>query len=449
MDLSRNVRLAGLSSGAKLELVISSRSPSVVSVAVQLPEPDSQGSQRLTDKFPSDTTIWMLLRRFESGKDGLKRNYTGRGVPVPNEEGGGAGRLYFETPVIQTMGRELSSFTDLQRTLAQIGFNSGSALLRMTFRRTDTPLEDAMQEIEQYFKEAGIKGTATAHGGAVSRLESRPQSSEPVIGLEMANQPSPPTPTSPDPPCRIEPPPQDTQQLRSNEIQAQNMVASSDMSQRPLTVFAPSASNTPKAAQQAFNEKDYEPTIDHAKLHQSRLAATGANRRLPSDAEIAAQAESQAQKNAKIKEIDIKIRFPDQMQALSKFSSTDTANTLYDFVKNLMTRENEPFTLRFSAANGPQTIPFGPQGNVKLISGLGMVGRVLVNVAWEEGVSSEARVAPVLKQQYREKAREIEVQHIEEPAVEENQQPASKNASKENKERKGGIPKWLKQIGKK
>ena len=449
LDLSRNVRLAGLSSGAKLELVLSSRSPSVVSVALQLPEPDSQGFRRLTNKFPSNTTIWMLLRSFESGENGLKRNFTGRGVPVPNEEGSGVGRLFFESPVLQIMGRELSSFTDLQRTLAQIGFNSGSALIRMTFRRTETPLEDAMQEIEQYFNEVDGKSTANVHGGTASRLESIPWSSEPAKAPTIADQSPVPMPASSEPSHPQQSQLSPSEQLPSNEALALSVVTSSNKSHRPLTIFSPSTSNTPKAAQQTFHEKDYEPTIDHAKLHQSRLAATAINKRLPSDAEIAAQAELQAQKNAKVKEIEIKIRFPDQMQAVSKFSSTDTANTLYDFVKHLMIGENEPFTLRFSAATGPKIIPSGSQGDVKLVTGLGMVGRVLVNVVWEEGASLEARAAPVLKEQYREKAREIEVQQVEETVAEEKEQPVSTGTGRETKERKGGLPKWFKQIGKK
>ncbi|KAI5307417.1 hypothetical protein KEM55_008331, partial [Ascosphaera atra] len=153
LDLSLSFRLSGLSTGAKLELVQRSRSPAVVSVALQLPENVSKGTVngRLIDKFPSNTTVWGVLRKFESGIAGgsSERNLTGRAVPNTTV---GAGRPFYETPVVNAMGRELCQFTDLQKTLGQLGYNSGSVLLRLSFRVTDTPLEDAMANIETYFK---------------------------------------------------------------------------------------------------------------------------------------------------------------------------------------------------------------------------------------------------------------------------------------------------------
>ena len=379
----------------------------------------------------------------------MRRNYTGRGVPVTTKEGGGTGRLYFETPVIQTMGRELSSFTDLQKTLAQLGFNCGSALLRLNFRKTEAPLEEAMQEIEQYFKEVDGQSAKLAYGDSAGQLGSLPQTSDPISAPAIVNPPSPRELNTPE--ISSQAGPYTPGQELSCKVRTSStpFVESSQQSHRPVTLFAPSSSNTPKAAQQPFNERDYEPTIDHAKLHQSRLAATSVNKRLPSDAEIAAQAEIQEQRNANVNEIEIKVRFPDQMQAVSKFSSTDTANTLYEFVKGLMIKEDEPISLRFTAAKGSKSIPTGQQGNVKLVGGLGMVGRVLVNVVWEEGASLEARNAPVLKEQYRENAREIEVKQVEEVADEQNAQPILTSGGTEKKERKGGVPKWFKQLGKK
>ena len=68
LDLSQPFRLSGLSAGAKLQLVQASRSPSVVSVALQLPE--SEGGGRLSDKFPSSTSLWLVLRKYEDGVAG-------------------------------------------------------------------------------------------------------------------------------------------------------------------------------------------------------------------------------------------------------------------------------------------------------------------------------------------------------------------------------------------
>ena len=72
VDLTRTIRLSGLTSGAKLELVQLSKSAGVVSIALQLPDSESKGqpNARLTDKFPSSTTLWLVLRKFEAGVAG-------------------------------------------------------------------------------------------------------------------------------------------------------------------------------------------------------------------------------------------------------------------------------------------------------------------------------------------------------------------------------------------
>jgi tether containing UBX domain for GLUT4 len=41
-----------------LQLTQASKSPGVVSVALQLPE--SEGGQRLNDKFASNTSLWLV-----------------------------------------------------------------------------------------------------------------------------------------------------------------------------------------------------------------------------------------------------------------------------------------------------------------------------------------------------------------------------------------------------
>jgi tether containing UBX domain for GLUT4 len=65
----------------------------------------------------------------------------------------GAGRLNYETPVITVMPghREHSDFVGLQQTLAQLGFDNGSALLKLSFRNSGIPLEEAMAQISHYF----------------------------------------------------------------------------------------------------------------------------------------------------------------------------------------------------------------------------------------------------------------------------------------------------------
>ena len=468
--MSQPIRLTGISSGAKLQLVVLSRSPSVVSVALQLPETEqSRPGGRLMDKFPSTTTFWLLLRHFESTAGGpdQNKNFTSRAVPSVDDGVGGTGRLLYETPVIHIMGKELISFTDLQKTLAQLGYNSGSVLLRLSFRKTDKPLEEAVHEIDQYFIFVEAEQAGRAHTANAATAEFASETSEAVSNTEIIGVPSPPEsslpsalpsgsdssapiPLASQTAYREQPEESSCHQDTSNSLSVIADQSVTGPSQRPMTIFAPPSTSIPAAAKQAYNEGDYEPTIVHARLHQSRLAKSGRNNRIPTDVELAAEAEAQAKKNVNIKEVEIKIRFPDQSQVISRFSNLMAACDLHDFVRDLLEKEDEPFSLSFTSARGFQSIPREP--NVKLISGLGMAGRILVIVAWQDGASVETRQKRALKAHYRNKEREIEVEEVKGHDVEENWNEDLERKSKdkeEGKERRGGMPKWLKLPGKK
>ena len=112
------------------------------------------------------------------------------------------------------------------------------------------------------------------------------------------------------------------------------------------------------------------------------------------------------------------MRFPDQVQVVATFNKLDTPSTLYDHVRGLMEDESEPFTLKYTSTKGPQLVPKNSTG--RLISDLGMVGRVLVTVIWDEGASMAARSGNVVKARFREAAQEIEVKEVEGATVEDN-----------------------------
>ena len=450
MDLSLTIRLSGISSGAKLELVLVSRSPSVVSVALQLPESESTGitNGRLVDKFPSNTTLWLMLRQFESGASGGTgtKNFTQQGVP--HTEGGsiGAGRLFYLTPVLQVIGRELSSFEDLQKTLGQLGINSGTALLRLSFRSTDTPLEEAMENITSYFKSVEGDKSTGAITTTVGSGESTPQTS-PDISEELQRLKAPHDPTENSKPTDLI----DREGGNVSSNQSTSSLASpiSGSSQRAVSVFAAPSSTVPQAARQAFNEADYEPTIDHAKRHQARLANSTRNQRLPTDKEIATQQEMKAQKSAEIKDIRIKIRFPDQSSVVMTFSNHETAENLHDAVRGMLEHETESFLLSFTAPGGPKIIPRDSKD--ELIGKFGMKGSTLVNFFWDEGASAIARSGNVLNQIYAEQAQDIVVKEVEGVEVDDERGSGltlGKGKEKEKDGRKGQF-KWLKLPGKK
>lgn len=412
MDLSRTLRLSGLPSGAQLELVQSSRTAAPINVALQLSA--SEDNVRLTDKFPSTTSLWQILRGFESGAAGGRApaNFTQRGIARQQNGGSGAGRLYYETPVLNVMGRELASFVDLQKTLAQLGVTSGSALLRLSFKGTDQPLEEAMIEISSYFKSTESNEPAASTSGDTQRPQ-EPESAPARPDQATAND----TPRKGN---------SDTQDIATETIQdlqqsSQGMSPSAEASQqRALKVFLAPTTSTPAAAAQPYNENDYVPTIEHAKLHQARLSGAGRNQRLLSDAEMAKQEEERQAKLNAVNNVKVRVRFPDQTTIETSFGREDTGRDVYEFVRNLMANGKEKFSLTYVGSKaGHVTLRNGPQ---KLIADDGWRGSMLINLTWDESVSTQVKTQPVLREDI---SRQAVPMIVEAPNVEEESEQRS------------------------
>ncbi|KAL8873741.1 MAG: hypothetical protein Q9174_000827 [Haloplaca sp. 1 TL-2023] len=432
LDLSNPVRLSGLSPGAKLELLVLSRSPSVVSVALQLPESEADGvpSGRLIDKFPSSTTLWLILRKFESMAP--QRNYTGRGKTRTLDGDSGAGRLFHEAPVFGVLGRELTSFTDLQKTLAQLGYNDGSVLLRLKFRVSETPLEEAMEQIERYFKSTQSDEASDSCPTGKSTDVPLSDIREPMSSGQGDNNRTPPEPASlggKETACK------GTLESEQTSPRPESQQPTTDIilgpGQRPVTVLRPSSSSTPRAAQQAFNEGDYEPTIAHAKLHQARLQSSGRNQSLLSDKELADRSTAKAQRMADVKEISVRVRYPDGNMVNARFSNLETAQTLYDHAKGLLKDEleEESFLLH-----------------------LGFLGNTLVNLSWEDPSKPLTQIRPVIKSSILEVSKEIEVPEL--PEVNTPEEPIKDPSPGKQRDngKSGGkeaMPKWLKGLARK
>jgi tether containing UBX domain for GLUT4 len=371
------------------------------------------------DQFPSDTTLWLILRRFESSRV-ANLNFTARGVAEVEKGTSGAGRIFYEKPVLNVAGRELSDLEDLQKTLANLGHNKGSTLIRLEFKKTDRPLEQAMVEIGQYFK---AEDTPQASAESSSAAPTEDTITAPITGLPSAEpisedvdmtsveasegasaDPSPyseqvgntPLPVSATPSSRPAPETGDQPILGPD--------------QRPVSVFSPPSNDTPKAALVPHNEEDFEPTIAHAKLHQSRLQNNTQNKRLLSDAEAERAEVEKAAKLASTKEVSIKVRFPDQSTIISTFNAQETCAQLYAFVTGVIAADDQAFKLVWTSKGPPQTIPRDEK--MKLIKDLGFEGRMLVNFVWDDAASDGARKVPTLKPQYVESAKEV---HVPEP----------------------------------
>ncbi|KAI4148793.1 MAG: hypothetical protein LQ340_004931 [Diploschistes diacapsis] len=459
IDLTRTFRLSGLPSGAKLELTQVSRSPSAVSVALQLPESEAQGlpSARLMEKFSSATSLWSILRVFESGKVGGSgvKNFTERGVPQTISGNSGSGKLVHEIPVLHIMGRDYVTFTDLQKTLAQLGFNGGSVLLKLSFKTSDTPLEEAMELIQQYFKSVEENKPPGAHAGNSSQSQSIPAQTKP-LDLEEAKSLEP-----------LDPAPQQSEGLQSSTSEQKDQKNSSSMSvmdaetvtpvlipnvtSRPITVFAAPTSTTPRAALQSHDPSDFTPSITQLKLRQAELAASTRNKRLPSEAEIDEQKSAENQKLAAVQQVKIQISMPDETRVGWDFDATDTTETLYSNARKVLARPQEPIVLRYSGAKGMTPMN---EGKERLIGDLKLAGAVLVRLEWGPGASLQARQESSLRSEVAKEARNIPVKEFGSSADE---GPSSRGGTplrvkgEEKKKKTSGEfkPSWFKGTGKK
>lgn len=460
LDLSLSIRHSGMINGAKLSLVQASRSPSVVSVALQLPTSGDVPGSRLTDKFPSDTPLWQILRRFEDGTAGAagstgktNYNFTQRATPVTIEGTSGSGRLNYEMPVVNIMGRELSTFVDLQKTLAQLGFNSGSCLIRLNYKDSGEAMSEAMEKITEYFKSieppapTSTTDTHGAHGRDVGeaqssisangadqldniageRVKSDDQTTESTI-----NEPDVSVPSAPTTPGGDSPMPDFNDTTASTSQPPQTSRAATEPPSTSISIFAPPTLTTSHTiAESTYSENDYLPTLDHAQLHQARLAASSQNRKLLSDAELAAAEQARKAKLGTIKDVLVRIRFPDQSMAQRSFGQDATVADVYSMCRQVMQAEGESFGVKVpSGARGGGMATLteaGDGGQKKLIKDLLWQGRVMVTIVWGENVSQETRSQPCLKQEYRAVAEEIKIPQAEQ------EEPPSAKATTENK----------------
>jgi len=456
LDLSQTFRTSGLIPGARLELVVRANTPTVVNVALQLPTPESSlfpPHGRVSDKLPSDFTIWQILRQFESGKAsaGKGLNITARGVPqINNGAQAGSGQLYYEIPHVVIENRTLSTFVDFQRTLSQLGYNSGGVLIRLSFHRTDQPLSYAMREIEQYFKVEVPDNTAQKTDDARTEKESESSSqSKAVQGETQDSAPEVPAATETvQSPTTNEEPSTTTQQQQAPSSDAMDMDEEKPAGHRPVTIFSVPSSSTPVAARRADSEEDYTPDISHAKAHQKLLKSLGENKRLLSDHELEEKAAAEEAKVAAVKSIKVKVRFPDNFSAEWAFGPNDSGANLYSEVRGIMANSSAPFKLLLP---GARTV-IQDDDSVKLIKGYGLKTNTLVSFVWDDKVPTEVRQQPFLKGSAASQAQQVVVPDVPEIEVKDEgpNLPAAAPKPKNDGDSSGfKKPKWLKGLGKK
>ena len=359
----------------------------------------------------------------------------------------GAGRLHYEMPVITVMPghKEQSSFVELQQTLSQLGFDSGSALLKLSYKNSGQPLEEAMAQISQYFKaEDSTSGSAEGAHATTSTQEASipnpnqpaPESTETVAGETIQNGGPDPEPMEVDSAPLTEPVPEpevSTQNPATNNIEnispaaalaaatssasdapIETSASSSQPTEKPrnIQIFSAPTSSTPQAARNAFNENDYLPSIEHAKSHQATLQNKTRNTRLLSDKELEEQEKARQEKieAAAAKGGALRIRMPDGTLIQMDFTKTDTASGLYTFVRSFLEKKEEPFKLNYTSPTG-RLVLIPQDDNKRLIQDLRFFNNELITFQWAENASAEARASrKTLAQEWQAKATTLKVE---------------------------------------
>jgi tether containing UBX domain for GLUT4 len=384
----------------------------------------------------------------------------------------GAGRLHYETPVITVMPghREQSDFVGLQQTLAQLGFDSGSALLRLSYKNSGLPLEEAMAQISQYFKseETATAGAGGAHATTAAQNNSHPtteqaapEAATTILGETIRNEEPDPEPMDVDTGAITSPPAEP--KVPAEGVTAQNVgdvspaatleattatasavpstlpevSASEGNSSRDVLIFSAPTSSTPQAARNAFNESDYLPTIEHAKVHQAQLLNKTRNQRLLSDKELEEQEKARKEKleAAAAKGGALRIRMPDGILIQMKFTKDDTADVLYDFIRSFLDRKNEPFDLKYTGPTGRLVLI--EKNSKRLSQDLRFSSNELITFQWAENASAEARASrKTLAQEWQAKATTLKV---EEPVSAEKPQEPSQGQTVAEGKRKAAM----------
>lgn len=407
-----------------MELIQKSSSPSVISIGLDV------DGKRFTKKLTSDMSLWQVLRQFETAERDL--NLTGRASPKSSD----GGQLYFDSPVINIMGKTFEGVSDLAKTLSQCGINAGSIRLVVTFQATDKTLSEALGEIDQYLVDVDPnQPTAKKAKPATEAIpEQAPAQQEPIAPApttttETTQEPAPPKPQAEqDPGVPSTSDPMDLDQPTTSPLI--NGVL------QPVEVFTAPTSSTPAAAHVHVDETVYEPTIAHAQLRQKQLLAKTQNKRLKSDAELAAAAADEAARLAKITTLDVRVRFPDGTSSKWTLGAEHTAGDLYAAVRGVMARPELPFALVMPATR----VHIEDSGAKLLLRHYRFTGRELLNLLFNEGVSAEDRRAAFLKEEAARRAHELPVPDVpqgeeaaEAPAESSSSKPADAGRSSESK----------------
>ncbi|CAK7232808.1 hypothetical protein SBRCBS47491_008396 [Sporothrix bragantina] len=408
INLADRISMMRLPQGAKLELVLKSKTPTAVTVALRLP-PSEAGlglpSNRVMAKVRNDTPLWKLLRHLEE-EDGAKQkglNITARGVPrtshtgtaaaADSTVGSGSGQLYWETPLLKFAGRELSSLSDFRKTLSQVGIDTGSHQILLEFRVSDMTLQEAMEAVQTQL-EAADANAASAPSTKTEPAAVAPTPAPAPVQAEQSSTSDTKSPqaaapetahTAPEP-MDVDTVPSTAPPTSTSTTTTTTTAASKTTSDlHPVQVWSPpkAGAGMPAAASLRWTkepESAFAPSIAQMKAHQKQLEEAGRNKRLKSDEEIEEEKREREAKAAAVSRVDVRIRFPDGYTVLWSFANGATGATLHNAVRNVLAPGVQDQAFRLAPPMSRESIQDSADSNKHdLVRHYGMRGGMVVH----------------------------------------------------------------------
>lgn len=347
------------------------------------------------------------------------------------------------------MGRELSTFVDFQKTLSQLGFNSGSVLVRLSYRKTDQAFHEAVQEIRQFFQEEEREERPTAEASSAYEVKAAatPDAAGDTPMRDVQPESTPPAAAAAAEPL-ISTEQQQTEELPLESVEDRAATTPADPYE-PTHIFLAPSNSTPAAALTSYSEPDAAPSIAQAQQHQHRLQEHSRNTRLLSDKEIEEKTAAEEAKIAAVKSVLVRVRFPDNTTSEWSVTSEKTGAFLYEAVRRVMVHQDQAF--RLVIPPGKTIIKDDDTQRHSLVKAYKLRGPTMVNFVWNDSVTPEIRKQqPFLKDVVARQGKAVTVPKVPEAKDEEPAPAPAQEPKKEEKSKGLGMkkPKWL-QMGKK
>jgi tether containing UBX domain for GLUT4 len=293
------MRLTGLVSGAKIDLIQSTAQAKPIDIVLRAVETGSQ----LTGSFPATTTIWGILRKFEQDERAAGRNSVNITERCAPSQGSGSGRLLYQMPAVRVANRELAKFDELRKTLQDLGCN-GREMLALRFLPTEMPYEDALMEIAGFSKETTTE-TATENPSAAGSTGIKNDVEKPAASKLAAEDKTANGFTAPSE--SLESPSQTSEETAPTSVKDESDIPMKNTPEFPevpvgpkMTIYQPSSSAAPAAASFEVPESAYEVGIAQLQRLKESYEIAGKPQRLLSDKELAEKEEAKRQEIEKI-----------------------------------------------------------------------------------------------------------------------------------------------------